>query len=90
MGFLDIASVNFSVIVVFNGIAPPNGLTQRQRRDRRDSFLIIAHFWQSAYESQRRSRQVEAHVRRPTRQQVARAARPQTRRRCPAVGFMQG
>jgi hypothetical protein len=27
---------------------PPNGLAQRQRRDWRESFLIMAHFWQIA------------------------------------------
>jgi len=25
----------------------PNGLAQRQRRDGRDSFLIMRHFWQA-------------------------------------------
>ena len=25
----------------------PNGLAQRQRRDRRDSFSIMHHFWQA-------------------------------------------
>jgi hypothetical protein len=27
---------------------PPNGMAQRQRRDWRDSFSIIHHFWQTA------------------------------------------
>jgi hypothetical protein len=30
---------------------PHNGLAQRQRQKRRDSFSIIAHFWQNAPDS---------------------------------------
>jgi len=34
----------------------PNGMAQRQRRGRGDTFAIIAHFWQIAPARERRSR----------------------------------
>jgi len=37
-------------------VVRPNGMAQRQRWDWRDSFAIIAHFWQIAPARERRSR----------------------------------
>jgi len=42
----------FSIVIN----SEPNGLSQRQRRDWRDFFSIMHHFWQNAPISERRSR----------------------------------
>jgi hypothetical protein len=72
----DVAPISICVAHLDSIYGRANGLAQRQRRDWRDSFPIMAHFWQTAPAHERRSRCLSPFFGGPLEPVLAAAYRP--------------